>query len=76
MPLPQIPSVRTKRSIWEICILWPVERMTEHLYSGAYIHDDDLKDMYALRQRLRAFDKALEAREIAAGIDDDRHNSQ
>lgn len=66
--LPQTPSTRSKRAIWEMLILWPIERLTEHLYSGAHVPEDDLQDMYALRQRLRAFDQALEAREKAAGI--------
>lgn len=66
--LPQTPSTRSKRAIWEICILWPIERLTEQLYSGAHVPEDDLRDMYALRQRLMAFDAALKARERAAGI--------
>lgn len=51
-------------------ILWPIERATEHLMSGVYIPEDDLRDMYALRQRLRAFDNALAMREKAAGVVD------
>lgn len=66
--LPQTNSSRTKRAVWEIAVLWPIERLTEHLRSGAFVPEDDLHDMYALRQRLRAFDMALEARERAAGI--------
>lgn len=69
--LPQTPSSRTKRAIWEMLILWPIERLTEHLRSGAFVPEDDLQDMYALRQRLRAFDMALEARERAAGVYND-----
>lgn len=67
--LPQIPSTRARRPIWEFAVLWPIERMTEHLYSGAFVPEDDLADMRLLRARLRAFDAALEARERAAGVE-------
>lgn len=66
--LPAIPTRRTKRAIWEYMILWPVERVTEHLMSGEYIPEDDLRDLYALRQRLRALDNALAMREKQAGV--------
>lgn len=80
MPLHKIPSSRTKRLVWDMVVLGGIERMTEHLYSGAHIDDDCLADMRLLRQRLRAFDHALEQREIAAndrdpyldGYDDER----
>lgn len=66
MPLPKIQSTRTKRLVWDMVLLGGIERMTEHLYSGAHIDDDCLADMRLLRQRLRAFDRALEQRELAA----------
>jgi hypothetical protein len=54
--------------IWEALILGGIERLTEKLMSGDEIPEADLTDMIALRQRLRAFDNALTARERAAGI--------
>lgn len=50
-------------------MLHPIERMTEHLRSGAYVSADDLHDMRLLRARLRALDAALEAREKVAGVE-------
>lgn len=67
--LPQIPNTYSRRLIWEYAVLWPIERMTEHLRSGSFVNEDDLADMRLLRQRLRAFDAALEARERAAGVE-------
>lgn len=52
-------------------ILWPLERVTEHLMSGEYIPEDDLRDLYAIRRRLRALDDALAMRERMAGISED-----
>jgi hypothetical protein len=57
-----------RRPVWDFVILGAIERMTEWLMRGDAINDDDLADMMALRQRLRAFDAALTAREKAAGI--------
>jgi hypothetical protein len=48
-----------------------IENMTEWLMRGDEVSEADLQDMRALRQRLRAFDTALEARERAAGIGGD-----
>lgn len=67
--LPQVPSNYSRRRVWEYMVLHPVERLTEHLRSGAYVSEDDLHDLWLLRQRLRAFDAALEARERAAGVE-------
>ena len=49
-------------------ILGGVERLTEWLMSGDEVPDADLDDMRDLRNRLRAFDAALAARENAAGM--------
>lgn len=66
--LPRVQSTVRRRMIWETVILGGVERLTEKLMSGDEIPEADLTDMIALRQRLRAFDSALMARERAAGI--------
>ncbi len=66
--LPRIPSTARRRLVWEMMILGALERLTEWLMRGDEVTDDDLKDLIALRQRLRAFDQALTARERAAGV--------
>ena len=66
--LPRIPSTIRKKLVWELMILGALERLTEWLMRGDEVSDADLQDMIALRQRLRAFDRALTAREQAAGI--------
>lgn len=66
--LPRVQSTVRRRMIWETVVLGGVERLTEKLMSGDEIPEADLTDMIALRQRLRAFDSALTARERAAGI--------
>lgn len=68
MGLPRIPSTARRRLVWEMMILGALERLTEWLMRGDEVTDDDLKDLIALRQRLRAFDQALTARERAAGV--------
>ena len=65
--LPRVHSTLRRRPVWDMVVLGGVERLTERLMSGTEFSDDDLGDMRALRQRLRAFDAALEARELAAG---------
>lgn len=66
--LPRVPSTVRRRMIWETVILGGIERLTEKLMGGDEIPEADLSDMVALRQRLRAFDNALTARERAAGV--------
>jgi hypothetical protein len=66
--LPRIQSALRRRPVWDIVTLGGIEKLTERLMSGADFSADDLSDMRALRQRLRAFDMALEARERAAGV--------
>ncbi len=66
--LPRIQGTVRRRHVWESVILGGLERLTERLMGGAEMSEDDLADMRALRARLRAFDRALEARERAAGI--------
>lgn len=68
MNLPRVPSTIRRRPVWEAVILGGIERMTERLMGGDEVNDDDLRDMLALRQRLRAFDAALTARERQAGV--------
>jgi len=67
--LPRVPSSTRHRPTWEIVVLGGIERLTEQLMSGREFSDADLEDMRALRQRLRAFDNALAARERAAGLE-------
>lgn len=69
--LPRVASTVRRRAVWEAVILGGLERLTERLMSGDEIPEADLQDMIALRQRLRAFDRALIARETAAGIKTD-----
>ena len=66
--LPKAPSTARRRPVWEAMVLGGIERMTENLMRGDEVPDADLQDMHALRQRLRAFDAALLARERAAGV--------
>lgn len=68
MGLPRVPSTVRRRLVWEVMILGALERLTEWLMRGDEVSDADLQDMIALRQRLRAFDAALTARERAAGV--------
>jgi hypothetical protein len=69
--LPRVHSTVRRRPVWERVILGGIESMTEWLMRGDDVSEADLIDMRALRQRLRAFDMALEARERAAGIGGD-----
>ena len=66
--LPRVHSTLRKRPVWDLVLLGGIERLTERLMSGAECTHDDLNDMRALRQRLRAFDAALDARERVAGM--------
>ena len=66
--LPRVHSTLRRRPVWDLVLLGGIERLTERLMGGMEFSADDLADMRALRQRLRAFDQALEARERAAGI--------
>lgn len=68
MGLPRVPSTARRRLVWEVMILGALERLTEWLMRGDEVSDADLQDLIALRQRLRAFDQALTARERAAGV--------
>jgi hypothetical protein len=66
--LPRVPSTVRRRLVWEVMILGALERLTDWLMSGNEVSDADLQDLIGLRQRLRAFDAALTARERAAGV--------
>lgn len=66
--LPRVHSTLRRRPVWDLVILGGIEKLTERLMGGSEFSDDDLSDMRALRQRLRAFDHALEAREKAAHL--------
>lgn len=74
--LPRVQTTIRRRMIWEVMILGGVERLTEKLMRGDEIPEADLVDMHALRQRLRAFDTALAAREKAAGLVTDEMTEQ
>jgi hypothetical protein len=65
--LPRINSNLRRRPVWDRVILGGIESMTQWLMSGAEVTEDDLRDLRALRARLRGFDQALQARENAAG---------
>jgi hypothetical protein len=66
--IPASKPMNRRRPVWDFILLGGVERLTEWLMRGDAINDDDLSDLMALRQRLRAFDAALTAREKAAGV--------
>ncbi len=66
--LPRVHSTIRRRAVWERFVLGGMERLTEWVMGGDEISADDLNDLRALRQRLRALDTALDARERAAGI--------
>jgi hypothetical protein len=66
--LPRVHTAHYRRAVWDIVIIGGVESLTRSLMNGDAFGDDDLHDMRKLRQRLRAFDTALEARERAAGV--------
>lgn len=66
--LPRVHSNLKRRAVWDMVLLGGIERLTERLMSGAEFSEDDLRDMRALRARLRGFENALDARERAAGI--------
>lgn len=66
--LPRIPSTVRRHLVWEAMVLGGLERLTQRLMGGDEVPEADLRDMLALRQRLRAFDAALTARERAAGV--------
>jgi hypothetical protein len=66
--LPRVQSTIRRRPVWDRVLLGGIESMTAWLMSGAEVTEDDLRDMRALRARLRGFENALDARERAAGI--------
>lgn len=66
--LPKVNSTLKRRPVWDRVILGGIESLTSWLMSGAEVSEDDLRDLRALRARLRGFEMALEARERAAGI--------
>ena len=66
--LPRVHSTTHRRPVWEIVVLNGIERMTEQLMRGDAFSEDDLSDMRKLRARMTGFDRALEARERAAGV--------
>lgn len=66
--LPRVTTNLRRRAVWDYVLLGGIERLTERLMSGAEFSEDDLRDMRALRARLRGFENALDARERAAGI--------
>ena len=66
--LPRVNSTLRRRPVWDRVILGGIESLTSWLMIGAEVSEDDLRDMRALRARLRGFEQALEARERAAGV--------
>jgi hypothetical protein len=66
--LPRITSNLRRRPVWDRVLLGGIESLTQWLMSGAEVTEDDLRDLRALRARLRGFENALDARERAAGI--------
>lgn len=75
--LPRVHSTLRRRPVWDRVLLGGIENLTSWLMSGSEVTDDDLRDLRALRARLRGFDMALDARERAAGMtegDDDEQS--
>lgn len=68
--LAKIRSSLRRRPVWERFVLGGFERLTDWLMSGDEVSEADLDDLRALRMRVRGFDKALAAREAAAGINE------
>lgn len=66
--LPRVRSTSRRRPVWELVIVGGIERLTEWLMRGDEVSEADLADMRMLRMRLQAFDRALTAREHAAGV--------
>jgi hypothetical protein len=66
--LPRAESIVSPRDCWNITVLGGIERLTESLRRGDPHSAQSLADMRELRNRLKAFSDALEARE--AMIDD------
>lgn len=66
--LPRIQSTTRRRPVWDRVILGGIESLTAWLMGGAEVSEEDLRDLRALRARLRGFEHALEARERAAGV--------
>lgn len=66
--LPRVSSTLRRRPVWDRVILGGIESLTQWLMSGAEVTEEDLRDMRALRARLRGFEMALDARERAAGV--------
>lgn len=69
--LPRVHRTTRRRPVWDRFVLGGLERMTEWLMSGDEVTEADLDDLRDLRQRARAFDNALTARENAAGVLED-----
>jgi hypothetical protein len=68
--LAKIRSNLRRRPVWERFVLGGFERLTEWLMSGDEVGETDLEDLRALRMRVQGFDRALTAREAAAGINE------
>ena len=69
--LPRVHRTTRRRPVWDRVILGGFERLTEWLMSGDEVTEADLDDLRDLRQRARAFDQALTAREVGSGIGED-----
>lgn len=60
--LPRVPDSTRPREAFALLVLEPVERLTTALRRGDAFSAQALADMEALRNRLKAFDAALDAR--------------
>lgn len=66
--LPRVHRTTRRRPVWDRFVLGGIERLTEWLMSGDEVSEADLDDLRDLRNRTRAFENALTARENAAGM--------
>lgn len=60
--LPRVSDCTRPRETFSLLVLEPIERLTTALRRGDAFSAQALADMEALRNRLKAFDAALDAR--------------
>lgn len=60
--LPRAPDTSRPRDLFSVLVLWPIERLTDSLRRGDAFTAQSLVEMEHLRNRLKAFDAALEDR--------------
>ena len=69
--LPRVADSTRPHDAFALVVLGGIEKMTWALNRGEAVSAKGLADMQALRRRLDAFSRALDARLVAAGVSDD-----